>query len=517
MVCRRAFTREKADGTNLSQLTIPVHLELGGKAHDWSLRVAQGACRVAQNIEPVAPQAAWLRQAVADGRLPAYSRERAWVANLKPLARSPKRGDYDPASLGPRTDGATGAPSSNNNYVGVTSPQGGEYAASRGFLHNADARVVDAALHKEDARIEAFWPELAANSWYSLAQPQGAVWSLGGHTTVDPQVPQAGERAWETPIWHAKTSDAVDSLTEVKRWSRDLAHMENTGFVHWILTEDPVAGLLLQRQAAYALGSRYADKRRSGSYSGYTLQERGILNKLSALWKSRDVARRVSSKNGKVIWSAARAEAQARGVIAFYDAELYQPMAEATPGASEDYLRRLASVPLSEVFNSDMELSGGKLVKVATVSDFMLPQYGKEPLYLWTRAGNDTVRDWFEAAAKHVATRLTVIGGAAGSDDCGGSRGSSIPLAFTDRTPSWQSAEGWGKWVASLCPTVPRDRYDGAAVHTTMQHEGLLLLARDAGITGLDAAIARVEADRDRTKAFRYTNLQMHKHLAGPL
>ena len=51
--------------------------------------------------------------------------------------------------LSARQDGQTGPVAANKNFVGVTSGQGGEYAASRGFLHDIDARVIDLALNMQ--------------------------------------------------------------------------------------------------------------------------------------------------------------------------------------------------------------------------------------------------------------------------------------------------------------------------------------------------------------------------------
>lgn len=514
MACKRAFTAEARDRDRIEETPISAEIRHAGRQYRWRMSVVQGACRIVQNAEPVAPRPEWLRAAVAERRIPAYRRERSWLPGRNHSLGSGK-GSYDPTSLG--------GSSSGNNYVGVTSPQGGEYPSSRGFVHDADARIVDAVLHGEP--IGGFWPGFTAYSFYSLAQPQGAVWSLRNHVTADPQMPFRGDRPWEIAFAGQRVRPDIDSVMPAAGWGRDVAHLENSGFVHWILTEDPVAGLVVQRQAAYALASflEWQRKRGDTAYRAQTIQERGTYNLLSALWKARDVARRARSGAGTVLWDARRVDKMAADTIADIDATLARPAAAAPRGPSDAYLRRLANVPLSELSDYDWELGNGRRAVMRGVSAFMLPQYGKEPLYLWTRDGDPTVRRWFGLAARHVVLRVLHVGGARGIDRSEDLRGSAFPLgpAGPNRTaamPPFSTDRGWAQWVRGLPLTKqPTDRYDGAAIHTVTQMEGLLLLAKAAGlkVPELDAAIARMAADRKRTSALRYPNLDMAKHWAA--
>ncbi|MDO9487353.1 MAG: hypothetical protein Q7J32_03190, partial [Sphingomonadaceae bacterium] len=406
MVCKRAFTHEAGDSAALDLTSVAAEIRHRGETQYWQLRVAQGSCRIAQNGEPVAPRAEWLRKAVADGRLPAYRREQSF----RPAARAgfkllPGNGSaYDATSLG--------GESSNRNYVGVTSAQGGEYISSRGFIHGADAQIVDAALHDED--ISRAWDQFAANSWYSLGQPQGAVWSAVNHVTVDPQFPQPRDRAWEIANAGARARPDIDSVIPTERWKRDVAHLENTGFVHWILTEDPVAGLVVQRQAAYALASYYEYRRRRGdsAYRANDEQERGMYNLLSAAWKSRDVSARVAAGKGAVIWNRTRTAKMADDVIADLDARRFRPMAAAPPGPGDDYVRRIVGLPLAKLNASSWKTAAGGEIRLRGSSAFELAQYGKEPFYLWTRAGDARVGRWFARSARHLTVRTLHIGGA---------------------------------------------------------------------------------------------------------
>ncbi len=525
--CRPIATKEQGDGSALDMAAV--------KLLDTDATVAQGACRVVQNMDPVAPNLGWLREAVSNGVLPSYKRERAWVSGLKPLAADPVRGAYDPTSLGPRTDGAATPPTASHNFAGTTSSQGGEYEASRGFLHNADARVVDAALHEEDTAVSAYWPEFIQYTFYSLAQPQGAAWSVKSHVTIDPQFPQEGERGWELPF-HNNPNPAVDSMTAVDDWGRNLPHLENTGFVHWLATEDPIAGLVVQRQAAYALAGRY-EYLRGGyagttqpadtAYEGTTDEERGLFNTLSALWKSRDVSRRINSSEGRMFWTQARTERQADDVIAFYDA-IASRIAAAGPATPADYLAKLSGTTFASIGVGSFVMSDGSTVKLRQASAFETVQYGKEPLWLWAKAGKASVRDWFTAYATGLTMRMSVIGGAMGVDGRTSTGGSGYPVGPTTladgvavaAAPPFSTPAGWAEWVAALPlkQVDARDSFNGASVHTAMQMEGALLMARDLGlqIPELDSALSRIKQARAATTSFRYSGLQMHKHLGAP-
>ena len=526
--CRPIFTKEAGKSTALDLRTV--------RLLDTNATVAQGACRVVQNMDPVAPRVAWIREAVAGAVIPAYQRERAWLGGLDVLARDPARGAYDPMSLGPRPDGA-GAPTSGNNFVGVTSAQGGEYPSSRGFLHDADARVVDAALHNEDAAIAAYWPEFVQYSFYSLAQPQGAAWSATNHVTVDPQFPQSGDRSYETAFYN-NPNGATDSMTEVDGWARNTAHLEDTGFVHWLATEDPIAGLVVQRQAAFALAERHEYQRgghggtslpAATAYAGQSDEERALFNTLSALWKSRDVSRRVSSLSGSMLWSADRTRRQADDVISSYDA-IASRIDTATAANPADYVARLSGALFGSVVGiGSFDRADGSTVRLQQTSAFQAVQYGKEPLWLWTKAGNPAVRRWFTTYAGGLALRMAVIGGAMGADGRTSQSGSGYPTGPTVGTgasavpavPDFSTPRGWAEWVAALPlkQSDSRASFDGASLHTAIQIEGALLMARDAGlaVSELDAALARIRTARAATTAIRYPGIQMHKHLGAPL
>ena len=535
MICRRLFTREAGDSVALSTFSVPVRLVLGTATFDWTLGVAQGSCRVMQNEEPVAPNPAWIREAVAANIVPSYRRERSWLSAAPALlATDTDRGAYDPASLGP-VPGSTAAPTSNLNYVGVTSGQGGEYTASRGFLHDIDARVIDAAIHNEDARITATWSQVVQYSYYSLAQPQAAQWSLVNHVTGDPQIPFAGDRPYEAPFTVVPRTD-IDSMTDVTGWTRDASHLENTGFVHWLATEDPVAGLVVQRQAAFALAS-FAENFRTGlvSYRGSTQQERTVFNLLSALWKSREVSRRVTSTNGRVFWNLARADRQATEVIADYD-QIRVRLAAATPTSSganiaADYVNNIAGSLFNATGVGPWDMQGGGTQNFAITSNFMPAQYAAVPMWLWAKSGNASVRQMMIAYARGFVVRLNTVGGTMGVDGLPDQRGSGIAIGpsvannfniLVPAEPPFSTTVGWGQWLVAqpFLARPSRTTFDAVGIHTATQMEGMLLFARDLAlpITDLDTAISRVTTAKAASNqaTYRFQTIYGLKHMSAP-
>lgn len=540
MVTRRHFTLEASDSTALSMASITVALTVSGTTSTFAMQVAQGSIRIAENAAPVAPNAAWIRAAVAAKRVPAYRRERVWpyggisVANL---AVDPLRGAYDPTSLGP-IPGSAGTPTDASNYVGTTNGSGGESAASRGFLHNIDAQVIDAALHTEDSTIASTWSQVVQYTYYSLAQPQGAAWSTVNHVTTDPQIPMAGDAGWSLQAGSNVRSD-IDSLAEVTSWTRDVAHLENTAFAHWIATEDPVAGICIQRQLGFALAAYY-EYRRPGTmttYRCYDEKERGFYNVLSALWKGNDVATRAGSVNGKVLWNSTRTAKMIADCVSYFDTTRVQPILAATAGTSYDWIAKVTQCltvwPLSGLFANTVVTVGNVPKSMTCRSTFMLVQYGKEPLWLFSKAGNTTVQSWLAGEAAHMDGRLRLIGGSAGVDgtpfenvanpaaatgvtQIASTGGSGYPLSESGVTPSYSTLAGWATWVKSLVTTPNTTNFTSAQPHTAIQSEGMILFAQDVGVSGMAATIAAIDAAKPGTTGYTFPGVLQTKHLGGP-
>ena len=516
MLCRAPATVAIRGGVPL--VLDPVAVRIG--AYATTAAVAPGACRVAENGPLAELNPAWLVKAVKDGRLPAYSRANSWrPAKIQPVT---SLGAYDAAEIGRGVFGK--APSASGNFIGVTSSQGGEYESSRGFLHNIDARVVDLALHDErvgDVRaFERF-------TWESLAQPQGAVWSPVNHITADPQFPLPGDRAYSVNLSNQVPPAGAENMVLIKDWGRDLAHLENTCYVHWIMSGDPVAAICLNRQLAFALANQ-GFAYRSGTYSGLGGQERGVYNTITALWKSRDVALHMTSLNGKVLWGSPRIEKMRADVFANFDRRARGLPTPANPSPSPADTAARAAVGVVAHFSLWPEPFARVHRTLAGTSNFELVQYGKEPLYLWSKAGDPTMRRWMIDSARELSARALLVGGARGVDQCKGATGSGFPVSEmqSDRPsagaakPTWSDAKGWAKWInTAICPDVTNTTFTGANNHTTIQLYNALRMFREAGAPGLDPAIAHFEAVRAATdlNAMHATGLNWPKHWAGPL
>ena len=518
MLCRAPATVSVTGGVPLDLEAVTVNIG----TYTATAGVAQGSCRIVEDGPLVEPNAAWIAQAIRDGRLPAYRRERAWsVVNPLPIAAA---NPYDPAVIGASATNPVATAS--GNFVGVTSGQGGEYTASRGFIHSVDAQVVDLALHGEplgDART------FERYTWESLAMPQGAVWSAVNHVTADPQFPLAGDRAYSVNLTNQVPPAGADNMVPVASWGRDTAHLENTCYVHWIATGDPVAAICLNRQLAFALADQGFMFRRSTNYSGLGGQERGVYNTITALWKSRDVALHMTSLNGRVLWNAARIEKMRADVFAHYDlrANGLPTPENPNPDPADTAQRKAAGVvahfalastsyPLFPALNGKQFMSS---------SDFELVEYGKEPLYLWSKANDPTMRRWMADSARELTARALYIGGSRGVDQCKDETGSFMPIGETDAMfnpvmPTWTDEKGWAYWVnTAICPTVTNTTFEGANVHTTMELESALLMFREAGVPGLDAALANIATAHAATSITTMNNIDkgaMAKNWGGP-
>ena len=321
----------------------------------------------------------------------------------------------------------------------------------------------------------------------------------------------------------------------------EAVHLENTCYAHWLATADPVAGMCVQRQLAFAL-AEYGENLRTKTptkYAADTGQIRGILNMVSALWKSNDVATHVTSESGTVLWTPTRIGRMKADIFPYIDAAI-APAQSSDPWGG---MRRISGslTPVMQI--GFFRLDDNSTVPVITQPNFEVVQYSKEALYLWARSGDPYALKWLTLAARHIAARVEIIGGSRGIDQCSPLKGrpdglnndavddgsgSRFPVGlaslvgtsgFKASDAPWTTMEGWATWVRGLCRSGAADRYDGAAIHTATQAEGLLLLAKAAGVSGLDSAIARMTSDKARTdpRALRYTSLNMAKHWAAPI
>jgi hypothetical protein len=516
LVMRRVFTTEAGDGTTLNTRTIALAATLNGTAHTWTAGCVQGSVRVVQNQDPVAPNPAWIREAVTNYKVTAFRRETSYnPATFVPASPDGWRGAYDPTSLGPNSSGTT--PSCNNNYVGITSGQGGEYTASRSFIHDIDAGIIDRALHNEDAQVTSLWPQFIQYTFYSLSQPQGANWSTTNHVTADPFFPiSAPDRPYEMAGAATPVDPAVDSICDVRETSwnnggpyggphRDPSHLENTGYVHWLATEDPVAALVVQRQLAYTIANYYEYKRPVGltTYRCFDEQPRGIYNAFSALFKNKIITDSVATLNGRWLWGSTRINKMVADCISFYDGVMYAPIFSATTASPTLYTQKIISSYESGASGLVFPAYGGPYdgQTFFGTSNYFIWQYGTEALYLWTRAGNAIATKWLTSAAQLLSNLMVYIGGASAIDQTNSTAGSNRPIILSSATTPYTTVTDWANWWNSINPSASRTNFNASYSHSVNRFGNMLRLARGAGIAGLDPAIASFDSFKAATTA----------------
>jgi len=525
LVMRRVFTTEAGDGTTLDTRSIALTATLNGTPYSWTAGCVQGSIRIVQNQDPVAPNPAWIRSAVTGYKLVAYKRENSiYPTNFVPVTPDGWRGTYDPTSLGPNQSATT--PTASDNYVGTTAGSGGEYKSSRSFIHDIDCAVVDRALHNEDSAITTLWPQFVQYTFYSLSQPQAANWSTTNHQTADPFFPiSSPDRPYEMGGVAGTPDPTIDSLQPVTNWGRDPSHLENTGYVHWLATEDPVAALVVQRQLAYGIASYYEYRRGSvtTNYRYFDEQTRGIYNGFSALFKNKVIADSVTSLNGKWLWSSARVNKMVTDCISYLDGWVYTPIDTATTADPVKYTQKITSnYDLS--FNQTVATWGGAIdgQSVECVSTFMVYQYAQECLYLWTKNGNTTMTKWFTGVATYFANIMQYVGGSAGIDQENSTQGSARPIILTSASSPYTTVSNWATWLKTINPRAQTTSFNGylpngsgiSATYASYSHSvnrfgNTLLLAQDAGITGLTSAIATFNSCKAATNyAVGPTNTQ---------
>ena len=514
MVMRRAFTTEASDGTSLDTRSVALAATLNGTPYSWTASCVQGSVRVVQNQDPIAPNPAWIREAVTNYKVTAFRRENAYnPATYVVTSPDGWRGAYDPQSLGPNQAGTT--PTGNANYVGTTVGSGGDSETSRSFLHNIDAGVIDLALHNEDAAITSLWPQFVQYTFYSLSQPQAANWSTTNHVTADPFFPISGaDRPYEmggspaTPV-----NPAIDTLQAVlsPNWTRDPSHLENTGYVHWIATEDPAAALVVQRQLAYMLGNYYEYRRTGGltTYRCFDEQERGVYNSFSALFKNKVITESVTTLNGKWLWTPARINKIIADCISYFDDTIYTVINTSTTASTVNYTQKVISSYQKPLLQGTQQIDtryGGPYdgqLCYAT-SDFFLCQYGPEALYLWARAGNAVGIKWIGWIGQFLSNLMQYVGGASAIAATNVSAGSGRPIILASATTPFTTVADWATWFNSINPTASRTTFNQTAntviySHSINRFGNALRLARAAGVAGLDPAIASFDSFKAAT------------------
>lgn len=476
------------------------------------LRVLPGSMKCVDNGEPVAPSMERLRQALAARRTVPYS-----VAAFSGWPKTPSTAlkkapggyayDYKPDRIYGQ--------SSSHNALGIVSGQGGEYPSSRGFVSGEDAQLIAAAVDGNAAMFAASAGQNRAQMLWSLSLPNLAIWSQNHDMLRDPQIPLSGDLAYVNE-GTAKTENyksegnwtALEDypyLAEIGAKAgtkythgRNEEHLLNHGYAYWLATGDPRAAILQQAIAAYALASSYQGAYADGRYRVRFGYQRSTLNMISAMWKLRDVALNAS---GPLLWPKARAEKMAEGILGDWQSRM-TAMRAATDKYSVSSV--IASYP-------DRVESG------IQASNFMAAGYGPEAAWLWASAGKPEL---LRVLAENAVIRFGEVGGTRGY--YGRGDGTNFTLATSGEMLPYSDRAGFIAWLRGATD-YPDTTFDSAPVHYVMRNYWLLRLAKDAvargwtgPIPGLDAAIAKMEAARDRTTKWSSADVIGWKHAGVP-
>ena len=452
-----------------------------------------------RELPSAAPSPERLRAAVVAGRVSPYSRAAfAGWPRTPVLALEPLQG-----AAVYRPDRIYWRGSSYDKTFGNVSGSAGEANSSRGFIAGDDAVLVASAGGGDAGAFAKAAARARVQMLYGLALPYLAVWSANHHALRDPQLPLAGDRpyrneggdwasgdnygdegSWCAPAGYPYLAEIEATAGTCYSHARDQAHQFNHGYAYWLATGDPRAALLLQATAAYALAANY--QRHDGRYRIRFSYQRTTLNQFSAMWKLRDVAINAS---GPLLWSRARADAMVADIVADWSAQLARLDA------------RTDAVGL-------MHRAAGSFDVTEHYSDFMGQAYGAEPAYLFASIGKGAL---LARLAANMVWRAKDVGGTRGLDKTTGSAIVTIDGSATTREAV----------IARVMARTdePTASFDGAQAHYVLRAYWLLRMAKDAAargwiapVAGIDEAIAKMEAARDRTTAWKYLDTVAWKH-----
>ncbi len=472
-------------------------VQVGGR--DLVIGALPGSFRCADNGEPVAPSMQRIRDAVAARRVVPYARAAfAGWPRSPALALDPLKG-----AAVYRPDRIYWRGSSYDKTFGNVSGSAGEANSSRGFVAGDDAVLIASAIEGDAAAFAGAAQRTRVQMLYGLSLPYLAIWSANHHALRDPQLPLAGDRpyrneggdwdsgdnygnegTWCAPAGYPYLAEIEATAGTCYAHTRDQAHQFNHGYAYWLATGDPRAALLMQATAAYALAANY--QRYSDRYRIRFNYQRTTLNQFSAMWKLRDVAQHAS---GPLLWDKARADRMVADMLADWQAQIGK--LDARTDAVGLMHRAVRSYDVTEHY-----------------SDFMAQAYGAEPAYLFASIGKGAL---LTRLAENMVLRAGDIGGTRGLDKTTGSAFITVDGSATTREAV----------IAKVMARTdePTASFDGAQAHYVLRAYWLLRMAKDAvargwiaPIDGLDAAIAKMEAARDRTTAWKYLDAVAIKH-----
>ncbi|MFD0848222.1 hypothetical protein [Sphingosinicella xenopeptidilytica] len=309
-----------------------------------------------------------------------------------------------------------------------------------------------------------------------MTELSGSFTVTSRNTTAKTFVLQSGGVNVDSTGWGTYTGGATGHST--LDHGRDEAHLFNHGFTWWVATGDPLAAILMQGIAAYALASVYQGKNADGTYRHRFDAQRATANFWPALWRLRDVAIHASGPN---LWTSERALQMCSECLDDWSNRI--DAIDAGTDATSIMLRLIGSLDGDNGFG---------------ISNFQTQMYSTEGAYLWASAGRPKM---LERIARQMVTRFLHFGGTRGV--YGTRSGSALGLREVSGGPiTYSDLAGMIDYVNTNSTWI-NTSFAGAAQHTVHRAYWLLKMAQDAVARGwispvddLDEAVDAILAAR---------------------
>lgn len=492
-----------------------VNISVDGVAQD--VRVLQGSLKFYDSGIPVAASMARVNAAVAAQLL--YPVDNAAFTKFPTTNGSLTSGRSAMNALGYKPDRIYGRDAVYGNAIGNVSSGTGEDHSSRGFMSEADNRIVAAAALADSAAFNANIDRSYVECLYGLAMPHFVPWSATYHTIRDPQVPFAGEQIyategntltggvvintsarWEAPAGYPYLAELGATAGTAYSQVRDASHLYNHGWALWLATGDPRIALLQQAIGAVGLGAM-GTPRTAGEYNTRFGYQRLTLNMMTAAWKLAKIG--VTSTNDVVFWSQAR-------------------RTHAYNSQYANYQTRLAAMDASAV-QADIVRREFKAIDSNNLhSDFMNQQYGCHVAYLMAKDGKP---DLLKRLIENIMIRISQIGGTRGLDNgaSGTNNGGTGSDLFAAANVTATTLAGIITEVFNPRTGISNTTFDGSQSALLANTYCLLKNAQDAvargwcpAITGLDAAVSTFDSQLTATTNIVYHNLMEWRHCGKP-
>lgn len=494
-----------------------VNISVNGAAQD--VRVLQGSLKFYDSGIPVAATMARVNAAVAAQLL--YPVDGTAFTKF-PTSKGSLTSDRNAMSaLGYKPERIYGRDSIYDNAIGNVSSGTGENHSSRGFMSEADNRIVAAAALADSAAFAENIDRAYVECLYGLGLPHFVPWSATYHTIRDPQVPFSGEQIystegstlsggvvfntaarWEAPADYPYLAEINATAGTAYSQTRDTSHLYNHGWALWFATGDPRIALLQQAIGAVGLGAM-GTPRTAGEYNTRFNYQRLTLNMLVAAWKLAKFS--IASTNDVVFWNQTR-------------------RTHAYNSQYNNYQTKLAAMDASTA-QADIVRREFKAMDSNNLhSDFMNQQYGCHIAYFMAKDGKHGL---MKRLVENIIIRVSQIGGTRGIDNGStntnsGGTGSDL---YTTNSVTATTLAGIITEVFDPRTNLSNTTFDGSQSALLANTYLLLKNAQDAvargwcpAITGLDAAVSTFDSQLTATPTANivYQSLMEWRHCGKP-